>query len=78
MLEAARAAADAAKTGEIDLAAPLDAAGIRESIESVEAEGLRLELGQIARFEDEGRLSRGRANELREHVYLMQMALGQK
>ena len=44
----------------------------------MEAEGLRLELGQIARFEDEGRLSRGRANELREHVYLMQMALGQK
>lgn len=78
MLEAARAAADVAKTGEIDLASPLDAAGIRESIESVEAEGLRLELGQIARFEDEGRLSRHRANELREHVYLMQMALGQE
>ena len=78
MLEAAQAAADAAKTGEIDLSSPLGSARIRANIESVEAEGLRLELGQIARFEDEGRLSRGRANELREHVYLMQMALGQK
>ena len=78
MLEAAQAAADAALTGEIDLASPLDSARIRANIESVEAEGLRLELGQIARFEDEGRLSRGRADELREHVYLMQMALGQK
>lgn len=50
---------------------------IRRRIEEVEAEALRLELGQIRRAQEASTISSSHASELREQVYLRQMALGE-
>ncbi len=50
---------------------------IKARVTDVEAEALRLELEEIQAMRDEGRLTRDAARELREEVYLLQMATGE-
>ena len=50
---------------------------IKARVTDVEAEALRLELEEIQATRDEGRLTRDAARELREEVYLLQMATGE-
>ena len=50
---------------------------IKVRVTDVEAEALRLELEEIQAMRDEGRLTRDAARELREEVYLLQMATGE-
>ena len=50
---------------------------IKARVTDVEAEALRLELEEIQAMRDEGRLTRDVARELREEVYLLQMATGE-
>ena len=50
---------------------------IKARVTDVEAEALRLELEEIQAMRDEGRLARDAARELREEVYLLQMATGE-
>ena len=50
---------------------------IKARVTDVEAEALRLELEEIQAMCDEGRLTRDAARELREEVYLLQMATGE-
>ena len=50
---------------------------IKARVTVVEAEALRLELEEIQAMRDEGRLTRDAARELREEVYLLQMATGE-
>lgn len=50
---------------------------IKARVTDVEAEALRLELEEIQAMRDEGRLTRDAACELREEVYLLQMATGE-
>lgn len=48
---------------------------VRSRIEGIEAEALRRELEQIQHMREENRISRDRARELREEVYLLQFGL---
>ena len=50
---------------------------IKARVTDVEAEALRLELEEIQAMRDDGRLTRDAARELREEVYLLQMATGE-
>lgn len=50
---------------------------IKARVTDVEAEALRLELEEIQAMRDEGCLTRDAARELREEVYLLQMATGE-
>ena len=50
---------------------------IKARVTDVEAEALRLGLEEIQAMRDEGRLTRDAARELREEVYLLQMATGE-
>ena len=50
---------------------------IKARVSDVEAEALRLELEEIQAMRDDGRLTRNAARELREEVYLLQMATGE-
>ena len=50
---------------------------IKARVTDVEAEALRLELEEIQAMRDEGHLTRDAARELREEVYLLQMATGE-
>lgn len=83
MLRAADSAANAAQESEVlgtdalTFIPQFDPANLRHHIDEVEAEALRLELGQIQRLQDEGALGRKSARELREQVYLRQMALSE-
>lgn len=56
-------------------AAGLDIAHLQEQIDEMEAEALRLELGYIQDLYEGGSLSRDRASDLRERVYVLQMNL---
>ncbi len=75
LLEAADAAALAQNTTVEN--ASLDTPKIRRRIEEVEAEALRLELGQIRRAQEAGDIGPKHAGRLREQVYLLQMAIGE-
>ncbi len=83
MLRAADSAANAAQESEmlgtdsITFFPQYDPAHLRHHIDEMEAEGLRLELGQIQLMQDEGTMSRKFARELREQVYIRQMALSE-
>lgn len=83
MLRAADSAANAAQESEVlgtdalTFIPQFDPANLRHHIDEVEAEALRLELGQIQRLQDEGVIGRKSARELREQVYLRQMALSE-
>ncbi|MEY8562347.1 Na+/H+ antiporter [Eggerthellaceae bacterium 3-80] len=83
MLRAADSAANAAQESEvlgtdaITFFPQYDPAHLRHHIDEVEAEGLRFELGQIQAMQDEGSISRKFARELREQVYIRQMALSE-
>lgn len=75
LIEAANAAAAAEQT--TLQGSPLQIPKIKHRIEEVEAEALRLELGQIRRAQESSTISSSHAGELREQVYLRQMALGE-
>lgn len=75
LIEAANAAAVIQHTSPQN--ASLETPKIRHRIEEVEAEALRLELGQIRRAQEASTISSAHAGELREQVYLRQMALGE-
>ena len=50
---------------------------IKARVSDVEAEALRIELEEIQAMRDDGRITRDMARELREEVYLLQMATGE-
>ena len=50
---------------------------IKARVSDVEAEALRIELEEIQAMRDEGSISRETARNLREEVYLLQMAIGE-
>ena len=50
---------------------------IKARVSDVEAEALRIELEEIQAMRDEGRITRDIARNLREEVYLLQMATGE-
>ena len=50
---------------------------IKARVSDVEAEALRIELEEIQAMRDDGRITREIARELREEVYLLQMATGE-